>query len=70
MSSNSNINEIKKRKALFSAKVIPWFEGFSDDLIFYIAINTLFFSDNLDTKKIKCILLLVFSTIDATTTHK
>ena len=42
MSSNSNINEIKKRKALFSAKVIPWFEGFSDDLIFYIAINTLF----------------------------
>jgi len=34
--------EVKKNKALSSIKIIPWFQGFSNDLMFYIAINTLF----------------------------
>lgn len=32
----------KRKRAWFSANTIPWFMGISDDLIFYIAINTLF----------------------------
>lgn len=32
----------KQKRAWFSVKTIPWFMGFSNDLIFYIAINTLF----------------------------
>ena len=34
--------EVKKNKALSSIGIIPWFQGFSNDLMFYIAINTLF----------------------------
>ncbi len=39
------IDEIQKKKrkrALFTVKVMPWFMGLSNDLMFYITINTLF----------------------------
>lgn len=45
MKNEENIDEIqleKRKRALFSVKTIPWFIGFSNDLMFYIAINTLF----------------------------
>lgn len=32
----------KRKRAWFSVNTIPWFMGFSNDLMFYIAINTLF----------------------------
>lgn len=31
-----------KEKSLFNIRILPWFMGFSSDLMFYIAINTLF----------------------------
>lgn len=34
----------KKRKVMLSNSILPWFIGISDDLMFYIAINTLFFT--------------------------
>lgn len=37
--------QIKKRKAEFSVCAIPWFIGLSNDLMFYIAINTLFLTE-------------------------
>lgn len=38
-----NKNQLERNKRVnFTIKTIPWFKGFSDDLIFYIAINTLF----------------------------
>lgn len=45
MNNEVNIDKTKLEKiksASFSAKIIPWFTGFSDDLMFYITINTLF----------------------------
>lgn len=33
---------LKINRAKFNIKVIPWFMGFSNDLMFYIAINTIF----------------------------
>lgn len=42
MEKNIEIEELKKNKALSSIKIIPWFQGISNDLMFYIAINTLF----------------------------
>lgn len=36
--------KLKKRKIMLSNSIIPWFIGISDDLMFYIAINTLFFT--------------------------
>lgn len=32
----------KQKRVWFSVKIIPWFMAFSNDLIFYMAINTLF----------------------------
>lgn len=34
----------KLRKADYTVKILPWFMGASNDLMFYIAINTLFFT--------------------------
>ncbi|MBQ7934982.1 MAG: hypothetical protein IJ333_01345, partial [Clostridia bacterium] len=34
----------KERKAAYTVRVLPWFMGGSNDLMFYIAINTLFFT--------------------------
>ena len=34
----------KLRKAEYTVKVLPWFMGLSNDLMFYIAVNTLFFT--------------------------
>lgn len=36
--------KLKKRKIMLSNHIIPWFMGLSDDLMFFIAINTLFFT--------------------------
>ena len=36
--------KLKKRKVQLSNSIIPWFIGLSDDLMFFIAINTLFFT--------------------------
>lgn len=41
MENEVNIEKMQKR-AKYNTKIIPWFTGFSDDLMFYIAINTLF----------------------------
>lgn len=38
------IQKLKTKRALYNIKIIPWFMGFSNDLMFYIAINTLFFT--------------------------
>lgn len=35
---------IKRKQAILSKKIFPWFIGFSDDLMFCIVINTLFFT--------------------------
>lgn len=44
----------KRKRAWFSVNTIPWFMGFSNDLMFYIAINTLFLtaSKNLNASQI------------------
>lgn len=31
-----------KKRSLFTIKILPWYMGFSDDLLFYMAINTIF----------------------------
>ncbi len=36
--------KLKRRKAMLSNSIIPYFIGISDDLMFFIAINTLFFT--------------------------
>ncbi len=36
--------KLKRRKVLLSNSIMPWFIGISDDLMFYIAINSLFFT--------------------------
>lgn len=36
--------KLKRRKAIVSNSIIPWFIGLSDDLMFFIAIDTLFFT--------------------------
>lgn len=36
--------KLKKRKVQLSNSIIPWFIGLSDDLMFFIAINTLFYT--------------------------
>lgn len=36
--------KLKRRKAIISNSIIPWFIGLSDDLMFFIAINSLFFT--------------------------
>lgn len=36
------VENVKRNRALFNIKVMPYFMGFSDDLMFYIAIGTLF----------------------------
>lgn len=36
--------KLKKRKAMLSNSIIPYFIGLSDDLMFFIAINSLFFT--------------------------
>lgn len=38
------VEKLKKRKAMLSNSIIPWFIGLSDDLMFFIAINSLFFT--------------------------
>lgn len=45
---------INKKRALLSTKIFPWFIGFSDDLMFYIVVNTLFLTivKNLTTSQI------------------
>ena len=45
---------LNKKRAIASTKIFPWFIGFSDDLMFYIAINTLFLTvvKNLTTSQI------------------
>lgn len=35
----------KLRKAQYTVSIIPWFMGLSNDLMFYMAINTLFFAE-------------------------
>ena len=43
MNEETNVKELAKRKrAMFSVKTMPFFMGLSNDLIFYIAINTIF----------------------------
>lgn len=43
MNEETNVKELSKRKkAMFSVKTMPFFMGLSNDLIFYIAINTIF----------------------------
>lgn len=42
MNENIEIEEIKRNRAISNIKIIPWFKGLSGDLMFYIAINTLF----------------------------
>lgn len=37
-------DKLKRRKVILSNKIIPYFIGISDDLMFFIAINTLFFT--------------------------
>lgn len=37
-------DKLKKREVMLSNSIIPWFIGLSDDLMFFIAINTLFFT--------------------------
>ncbi len=36
--------KLKRRKVLLSNSIMPWFIGISDDLMFFIAINSLFFT--------------------------
>ena len=36
--------KINRRKVIISNSIIPWFIGLSDDLMFFIAINSLFFT--------------------------
>ena len=36
--------KLKRRKVIISNSIIPWFIGLSDDLMFFIAINSLFFT--------------------------
>lgn len=36
--------KLKRRKAILSNKILPYFIGISDDLMFFIAIKTLFFT--------------------------
>lgn len=50
---------IKQKRAWFSVNIIPWFMGLSNDLIFYIAINTLFLTTvkNFNASQISLLLL-------------
>ncbi len=36
--------KLKRRKAILTNQIIPYFMGISDDLMFFIVINTLFFT--------------------------
>lgn len=36
--------KLKRRKVLLTNSIMPWFIGLSDDLMFFIAINSLFFT--------------------------
>ena len=36
--------KLKRRKIMLSNSIIPYFIGLSDDLMFFIAINSLFFT--------------------------
>lgn len=42
MNEETNVKEVAKKRAMFSVKTMPFFMGLSNDLIFYIAINTIF----------------------------
>ena len=46
--------KLKRRKIMLSNSIIPYFMGLSDDLMFFIAINSLFFTvvKNLSTAEI------------------